>query len=350
LQQFLGKNRKVLSDNGFLYPQSFCHDKFCHHKLYWLLNPENVSKEKKQLIAGENLDLNYQALKEEFDKSGAHSLVISSELFSNHDITSSLDKLRSFFKEFKINIIVYLRKQDDFLLSMYNQVVKNNRYTGTFTECFNSWKKIIYNINYADFLSSLEKIFCKDNIIVRIYEQHQFVGGSIYYDFIDCLEINDKLNFFYIPQGKRNLSLPHDMIEIKRFANSLDLDDDAHGKLIQLLAKKNRHISERKVISNHKIKNKWEDLIKNWINSNERTASRYFPGKGKLFHEPLDIANLSIYIANNQDDIERFQETLCYLTDKELAQLYKIISKSSKSDNSQKFNLIKKSVFKIKSN
>ena len=77
---------------------------------------------------------------------------------------------------YNIKIIVYLRRQDDFLLSWYNQIIKHNitsKNTLTWEEYFDNYNKYI-KLDYFNCLKKLEHIFGKENIIARRFDKNYF--------------------------------------------------------------------------------------------------------------------------------------------------------------------------------
>jgi len=90
--------------------------------------------------------------------------------FKNKNPTTlikKLKKLKNVKKNYQKKIIIYLRRQDTFYESSYAQIIK----TGTSMSFGEYIKKLNpYNISYLKLLNVIEKIFGKENVIVKYYE------------------------------------------------------------------------------------------------------------------------------------------------------------------------------------
>ncbi|MCR5453003.1 MAG: hypothetical protein K6F00_10275 [Lachnospiraceae bacterium] len=81
-----------------------------------------------------------------------------------------------------LKIIIYLRRQDDFVYSFWSEQAKEKaapkfeKYLGSFD------KK---RINYEHNLKQMEDVFGKENMIVKIYDRNLFKNNNILSDFMD---------------------------------------------------------------------------------------------------------------------------------------------------------------------
>lgn len=116
----------------------------------------------------------------------------------------------------RVRLVCYLRRQDDHLISRYQQVVKTGetqRLTertarGDFTSTY----------DYADRLRAWRSRMHPDRMVVRAFEREQFVDGSLLADFLDAAGIGlseDDLR----PVDSRNESLDADCVEFLRLLN-----------------------------------------------------------------------------------------------------------------------------------
>jgi hypothetical protein len=116
----------------------------------------------------------------------------------------------------RVKVIIYLRRQDEYLESFYSQEIQHN-----------------LHMSFPDFVASrlpdyfqvcreLAEAFGKDNVIVRIYDRNRFTGGSIFSDFLSVLDI-DPGDEFVIPEEDANPSLAPDEREFRKLINALDL-------------------------------------------------------------------------------------------------------------------------------
>jgi hypothetical protein len=151
------------------------------------------------------------------------------------------------FKEFDIKIVCYLRRQDDYIESLYNQFCKGinpeiynvifenpesvslgrNKYMSDeenspdplMTKMINGFIDVGYYTN----LSQWAEIYGKENIIVRPYEKSQMPKGVEYDFFINVLGFNDdfmaRLEIF----NDINASFSKDLIEYRMNARLFDI-------------------------------------------------------------------------------------------------------------------------------
>lgn len=119
-----------------------------------------------------------------------------------------------------IKVIIYLRRQDRAIESLYNQWIKNG-------DEYRSFEKYLYSndipenlLEYQLKLDSISRIIGKENLIVRIYEKQQLIGNDIITDFLSVLGI--RLNKDDWERSEPlNLSLRGNYLEINRLINSV---------------------------------------------------------------------------------------------------------------------------------
>lgn len=87
-----------------------------------------------------------------------------------------------------LKLIVYLRRQDAFLMSSYQEILKNGWLNGkTCRQQMNT--RDHRSLEYRERLAWLIPLMGKENIIVRPFEAGQFVDGSLIADFLHCAGI-----------------------------------------------------------------------------------------------------------------------------------------------------------------
>ncbi|MDD6213387.1 MAG: hypothetical protein PUB22_09670 [Clostridiales bacterium] len=123
---------------------------------------------------------------------------------------------------FTIKIIVYLRRQDSYVDSWWNQRIKK----GTLHYCTTPWDQFVTeDVNFInpDYLQSLEKIaavFGRENIIVRRFDRKYFLNGSVEEDFMNILGLKVTEEFRQV-DAEHNQRLAGNPCEIKRVINGL---------------------------------------------------------------------------------------------------------------------------------
>ena len=209
LQHFIGKNLNRFAEYGFYYPETGRVDN-CHHGIafYWD---------------------NHDVFKQRFDVQEDQLSRLADELYANQDkhilisseclllSTVNWKDLLSAFPHQNIRIIIYLRRQDSFLASRYRELVKGNQIILPPAE----WIETnFYPNEYLGILNNLLSYVGKNNIIVRVYEQQQFVGGSIFSDFCNIFSI-PLTNDFVISDKNFNPHLSLNALEFNRLVNTV---------------------------------------------------------------------------------------------------------------------------------
>jgi hypothetical protein len=297
IQYFLARNRQNLLDDGFLYPHSpeekdepkfanCTHTKLAAfsanklqdmHKYMKITNSETLSKFQNKFQI---------ELAEELNQTNAKKVIFSNEhcssrLVQKEEIERLKKLLEPFFEEIKI--IIYLRRQDKFLLSAYSTAVIGGR-----TEPFGlpSKEEIEQRYDYWNILQKWESVFGKENIVVRVFEREQMIGGNPLSDFTNLLEIDITKRYKIVKP--LNESLDADSLEFLRLINRyipIFIDNDFNQnrvKIIQFLRHYSKYYSERTYFS--MPKDAIENFMLNFEDSNRQVAN-YFLNRtdGKLF-------------------------------------------------------------------
>ncbi|MEL7342883.1 MAG: hypothetical protein AAGM67_20530, partial [Bacteroidota bacterium] len=130
IQQTLANNRTLLLNNGYLYPESATIG-YGHHQL-----PSAISGEHSTKFAARAEDNSLATLLDELNATPTPNIIISSENFCRLS-ANEIHKVKKTFASFHIEIIVYLRRQDLLLQSLWIQFTK----LGRNTDSFQTWYK-----------------------------------------------------------------------------------------------------------------------------------------------------------------------------------------------------------------
>ena len=208
---------------------------------------------------------------------------------------------------FRIRIIVYLRRQDTYLISGWNQMVKSGLGKSSGTP-WQDYVNDLVNINkmkYATHLKKLAAFFGKKNLIVRRFEPKHFRGGSIYADFLQAvgLEMTDE---FQIEQSVRNERLAGNTHEIQRVLNAMPgMSGEYHSFFRQALlsyAELSGQIYPCEMFS----KEEANAFMEKYRAENQEVADEFFGG-GELFDTSWkDIPKWEKDNPYMQDDLIRF--------------------------------------------
>jgi hypothetical protein len=186
-----------------------------------------------------------------------------------------------------VHILVYLRRQDNFLMSAYQQSLKGGKGRGATCR---QWIHLCGGIAQTDYRRRLQWLLPmvgKDHLIVRPFETAQFVNGSLLADFLHCagLDMKDGLS---ISEQKRNPGLSPFLAEILRCLAAARAGKNACQPLLWLkqkdggryfnLNREHQFLSPRvrcRIMKKHQAGNRW--------------IARELLGRddGRLFFDPL---------------------------------------------------------------
>lgn len=147
--------------------------------------------------------------------------LITSEIF--HSLVNHKNGIEYFlwikrlFSKFKVNIIYYIRREDEWLQSAYIEWVKlGNVSNGERISDIVKKKRV----SLPEQVLVFAKIFGKDSIIVRPFEKEQLYGGNIFSDFLNIfgVELSDD---YVLPEKNSNPSITSDALEFKRLYNTV---------------------------------------------------------------------------------------------------------------------------------
>jgi peptidoglycan/xylan/chitin deacetylase (PgdA/CDA1 family) len=175
-----------------------------------------------------------QELAEEISASDCETALVSHENICNLSRPELLEFV-SCLSGCTFDVVLYVRRQDHYAESLYNQHVKAGvAFSGSFDEHFENYRS---RYDYRQMVERLGAVFGLESIVVRPYEQEAFFEGSIFADFGHHalgMAIDDS---FAMPKRDQNSRLDRDALEFKRIANSLNRGKDETRKLGRYLIK-----------------------------------------------------------------------------------------------------------------
>lgn len=113
-------------------------------------------------------------------------------------------------------IVVYLRRQDQLVLSLWEQFAKQTSQKKSFGE-YIGMKKIEKVLDYLTVLEQIEEVFGHESMVVRVFDRSRLIEGDICHDFCDAIGIEWD-DSFEMPKNL-NESLTFTVAEIKRITN-----------------------------------------------------------------------------------------------------------------------------------
>jgi hypothetical protein len=152
----------------------------------------------------------------EVERSGLSRMLLSDEvLFGASE--AALQRLRRLTSHVSrtLTVVAYLRRQDDHMVSRYQQGVKIG-----WVRRLEDWARedMTDLYDYAARLGTHRRVLDPDHLVVRRYEPGRFDSGSLYQDFLDAVGIEARADdLTQVPD--RNKSLDAESVEVLRLLN-----------------------------------------------------------------------------------------------------------------------------------
>ncbi len=133
-------------------------------------------------------------------------------------------ELLSYAPADKLVVIIYLRRQDQFVQACYSQQIKHGGYSGWGVDQDKNLESArlkeldeAFRLDYRKLVDTLNQNLNPARIVVRRYEKSQFTNGTIHYDFLETRSIELNKEFFY-PGGNVNPWVQGDTITMLQFS------------------------------------------------------------------------------------------------------------------------------------
>lgn len=192
LQYFFSANQARLNNYGIWYPSSENLD-YCHRNAHFPLAaslyeecPDFVTPTKHFKPAAV-----FGSLFADFESRDETTLLISCEHFSSRcSRPERVSMLKNIFSEYELQIVVYLRPQHELVLSAYSTYLQAGGRDTLEEVARREWLRpqAIY-FNYLKMIERWWGAFGKESVTVRIFQENQLYGGSVYRDFLSVLNI-----------------------------------------------------------------------------------------------------------------------------------------------------------------
>lgn len=221
IQALMHNNRGRLEDLGVLYPRTPGNQR--HVKLGLFIRSD--AELESQLSWRRQNHSSAASFREQFERdfleelqgSGLPRVLLSDEALYGASRTS-LTRLRELTDRIaeSVRVVVYLRRQDDHLLSRYQQVVKVGETRRLAERTRELDLSAVYD--YAARLRTWQELVDPETLVVRRFERESWPGGSLYQDFFEATGINgDAASWDHV--DTRNESLDAETVEFLRIVN-----------------------------------------------------------------------------------------------------------------------------------
>ncbi|QEM82177.1 hypothetical protein [Halomonas binhaiensis] len=278
IQACLNNSFNILKSHGFLYPR--IKGMSDHVRIPWMLNSGKLSSE--DVLA--EIDSQKNEL--------THTVILSAEDFCLVRNSDFFERLK---KEYSVSVVLYLKRQDLWLESWYNQHIKwpwDKKFSSCTPEAFlTDFSRDFYWMNYKSLLERLEKIFGKNNLKLNVVDSYG-VKDTVK-DFMQVVGIDSRWLNSYKDQNASLSSVKLDIIrrldvydlkpaerhKVIRAINTLDIPED-NGKKI--------------VFSDEQV----ESILSYYNASNEYVAKKYFE-RDELFGDGILTNRSPVFISDD---------------------------------------------------
>jgi len=298
IQNFLSKNRSRLEQQGILYPSSPGNQNHTALAVYALRagkqdgirrssgvsSPEQVPRFRERLSS---------ELDQEIAASDAATIIFSNEHLSSRLLTEAeIERVKKLCDKYaeRTKVIVYLRNQVDFLVSSFGTTIKSG---GTRKFPFPLTRRRIRTMDYLTLLDPWQKIFGRENMIVRRFERDHFVEGDLLSDFATQIPFETS---GFIKTEPRNEALGARELAFLREFNSrvprwIDeaLPNPARGNIVAALATLSEAGPRLSVSPDVAAA-----IMQHFEKSNRRIAEEYFGVGNPLFSPPQLVAEVDV--------------------------------------------------------
>ena len=316
VQEFLALNRLHLLKNGYLFPLAAGKTSQTRLAAYAIDDAKNDGIRKGHVgeLGSSEFDKRFRdEMLKEVDANPCERMILSSEHCSSR-LTSKqeIEKLKRLLDEIGVTkrIVVYLRRQDDLLVSSYAEMI-NNGVSAPFGFPNPQMLQSRYNYNY---LTSLwAEVFGGDIVFPRVFERGAMKGGDLLQDFSDAMGIIvEGMNYTV---GNYNTSLSALAIEYLRNINKHFSPDvrtpHLQHAVVGLLSK---------LFPGPSFSLGYDDrqkFLSRFAESNRHLANRYFPERDGLLFSPVpeDVRDVPLPQLQLDDFLKMFAQMIVAMND-----------------------------------
>jgi hypothetical protein len=309
IQAFLQQNRARLADLGVLYPRAPGARR--HFRLSVLVRPAG---QRDEIAPWDRKRFSSPAafrrrLLREIEESGLSRVLLSDEgLYGSPD--EALRRLGQFTGRIaeSLRLVVYLRRQDDHLVSRYQQVVKVGE-----TRRLADWadRQGPRTYDYDERLRTWQRLVGPTQLVVRRFERSAFTEGSLHQDFLDAAGIEARADEFD-PIEPVNESLDAESVELMRVINILREQDQQTSDLLP-----NNHVLVTRLAAASTgptltmPETFLDAFMARWEQSNQRVARDLLgEGSGELFRSPRKTRHTTTQQHLDPGRLEHFLDLL----------------------------------------
>jgi hypothetical protein len=284
IQHFLRINASILARHGIIYPDAG-RSYEAHHELAASL--EGVSRDWVRSI---DADAVLGALRSEVMSSKPNKVVLSSEIFAF--IRNAKILRDAFQKEYDVVVLLFLRRQDEWIESCYRQDVTVGEFRGTIDEYLNVRQ---HHLDFNRLVEFWEALIGVDNVKVHVAKPSS-ASTNIQRAFLEMCGISWQPDF--VVNEDANLSLSNDCIEFLKCSPDSRRISMRYQRLIALLADYSKEYPDAPSNKHILTPLQRQSILTFCAEGNRSISERYFSGGPKyLFNdsEAVDFGDWNPY-------------------------------------------------------
>lgn len=223
--------------------------------------------------------------------------LISSERFLGNNTPKKLYKLLK-DNNFEIKIIIFIRRQDEYLESLYNQIIKRHNFTELYHKDINQF--YIENIDLFDYqkiIDSWAEVFGENNLIVKIYKKEENSVTNIFSSIVGNVEIKGVKNEII------NEKISSKTLEFLRIANKFEINKERGNQNDLLINLTEEVFSKFNKTSSQLSFEQSKKIMKDYFEKNKLFANKYLSGDYSWCNPEL-INYKNDHHSDNKIDIE----------------------------------------------
>lgn len=322
LQAFFSDNRNWLESKGVLYPHV----------------PEGTANNRQHRFLVESLHRNsdnftlalsnWDFILDQINTSSLDKIIISEEVFW-HLFEQNPNKRREAIRwinqvlsKYDVKIICYLRRQDFWIESWYNQLVKTDIHSLSCMESedFVNFYRNNGLLNYYQILTEWSSAFGRENMLIRPFEKKQFLNNDLFQDFLSFLSI-DNLDGTIRPTQKQK-ALINPACAFSLVYNRVDNSKRFKSRITDTMKKlSNDQKDLRKQVSEEVARK----ILHEYAQTNKKIAEEFLNKKTLFLSNDLDVEYME-YQGINAKELAEIVSYLYVEQKSQIARLQKRIN------------------------
>ena len=281
IQQSFGKGRDALLSYNIHYPNIRPKNHIFNFVPIFLDNPDSSFVFRMQLKASEDKHAKVENYRKTWVKEIASckkdNFIISAEgLTQPHFTIDAVKRLKTFVDQYfeQVIIIAYVRHFNQWIPSRIQQAIRNSDTMMDIQELVNHLLECPPSMSYKQSLQKWEKVFGRENLVVRPFDPKTFYNGSLLSDFFQAVGLPaDEIS---IPEIRSNESIgKHGVAFLQKY-------NEAYPRFVDGEINKERGFAR---------KGTTRDVFRNVVDEKFRLKLLYTPEQAQRFNEEIDYVN-----------------------------------------------------------